>query len=483
MISTVLGVGINFLPTLTRAEGDTLSHSFLTSAVNLNSSRLVTSPAINPGLMTSSINLNNSRLVTSPAINPSLMTSSVNLNNSRLVTSPAINPGLMTSSVNLNNSRQVTSPAINPNMMTSSVNLNNSRLVTSPAINPGLLTLSVVSSSLMTPSAIIPSLVTSSIPTNSQLTSSASMAQSLIPSTVAGTSTLSRRNSDITSHQINSSSVSRNSGSEEGIDHVDGHTLSTVPLSNVGCADSTLLSNLFQDSVTEGFIDFAEMNGQQGVLTPVSTVFPNSVFSSASPQYPSSVSNTNYAVLRTPVYCNGGGDTANIYTDSDTSTVFAAGNTIEFPAGEEFNTTPSHHVYTDIVRELSVQDLECISLQQIKAIEIPRSQNTIESNRLEVVWSSWGSQLKKELKSSTWKDMTILAKSNDGNRFEGVRCHKMMLSLISPVINNWIKETDSQDEEACIFFPDFNNQEIQEFLDILYLRKTEPSQIFKSIIK
>ena len=40
---------------------------------------------------------------------------------------------------------------------------------------------------------------------------------------------------------------------------------------------------------------------------------------------------------------------------SDTSTVFAAGNTIEFPAGEEFNTTPSHHVYTDIVRELSVQ--------------------------------------------------------------------------------------------------------------------------------
>ncbi len=38
--------------------------------------------------------------------------------------------------------------------------------------------------------------------------------------------------------------------------------------------------------------------------------------------------------------------------------------------------------------------------------------------RLEVVWNSWGSQLKNELKSSTWKDMTILAKSNDANRLE-----------------------------------------------------------------
>ena len=31
-----------------------------------------------------------------------------------------------------------------------------------------------------------------------------------------------------------------------GVDHVDGHTLSTLPLTNVGCPDSALLTNLFQ---------------------------------------------------------------------------------------------------------------------------------------------------------------------------------------------------------------------------------------------
>lgn len=64
---------------------------------------------------------------------------------------------------------------------------------------------------------------------------------------------------------------------------------------------------------------------------------------------------------------------------------------------------------------------------------------------------------------------------------EGVGCHKMMLALCSPLINNWLLDMDSLDEEACIIFPDFTTKDIEEFLNVLYLKNTVPSQTFHSI--
>ena len=67
------------------------------------------------------------------------------------------------------------------------------------------------------------------------------------------------------------------------------------------------------------------------------------------------------------------------------------------------------------------------------------------------------------------------------NGLEGVRCHKMMLALCSPLINNWLLDMNSLDEEACIILPDFSTKDIEEFLNVLYLKNTDPSQTFYSI--
>jgi len=288
-----------------------------------------------------------------------------------------------------------------------------------------------------------------------------------------------------------------------GMDHVDGHTLSSVPLTSVGCSDSTLLTSLFQDSVTEGFIDFSDINGQQGVLTPVSSVFASTVYStSTSPQYNLSTTvqqgtsegytatSPGYSVhCTTPVYSTiaAGGrvpsDGKVVYL-IDNSTVFEAGNAIEFPAGEEFSDTA---LYSDIDRQLEVQDLECMNIQQIKCIEqAPRSHNTNQSNRLEVLCNTWAGNLKQQLigGSQDWKDLTIRCKaSKDIETFKGFMCHRFILALNSPVLCSWLKDIENVDEEACIILPDFTEKEVKQFLNVLYLDNNQHTPMFDTILR
>ncbi|XP_023323724.1 uncharacterized protein LOC111697829 [Eurytemora carolleeae] len=78
-------------------------------------------------------------------------------------------------------------------------------------------------------------------------------------------------------------------GEDQMMDHVDGHTLSTVPLT-VGCPDPSMLSNIFQDTVAENFIEFSDSENHPSFLTPASSVFTSGVYSSSINQFSSPTS-------------------------------------------------------------------------------------------------------------------------------------------------------------------------------------------------
>jgi len=267
------------------------------------------------------------------------------------------------------------------------------------------------------------------------------------------------------------------------MDHVDGHTLSTVPLS-VGCPDPSLLSNIFQDTVSEGFIDFVESGSQQSFtgaqasfLTTVSTVFASNVFSVASPQMPGSISSpqftgsSTYPILRTPVY-SADNQHQPFSGSIQESLVFSTDN-----GGQFTSQTP--------VYNLDVQELDCINLNQIKSSDLdlpPLMLNSVQDSRLTVLSSTWTAELGGYLSTGVWGDLTVRA-FNPSSDFQSVGCHKLMLGAISPVIKHWLTDIAGADDDPCIILPDFSSDEIEDFLRVIYLSSNQSTNSFLQVLR
>jgi len=262
----------------------------------------------------------------------------------------------------------------------------------------------------------------------------------------------------------------QNEGAElnsETMDHVDGHTLSSVPLTNVGCPDPSLLTNIFQDSVTESFIDFPESGAPQTFLTPVSSVFnafstssPN--FSSPSPQFTGTSCSVNYPLMRTP-----------LYSSTDT-----------FSQHHHYSGPPQHPLYPDAyVTDIGVQELDCINLQQIKSsdLDIPFTIQSQDDARLDMLARTWTVELKSYLHCGAWKDLTFRCRTKDG--FQSISCHRLMVGASSPLIGSWLADMEGKEEDACIICPDFTPEEVAEFLDVVYLNSNKKTASFTHILR
>jgi len=222
--------------------------------------------------------------------------------------------------------------------------------------------------------------------------------------------------------------------SVEPPDQVDGHTLSSVSLTSVGCPDPALLSNIFQESC------------------------PHNTHGTSCNCSHTSLSDTLLVPLQDAI---------------DITTSYSVYNT-------QYSITNQHFVPELTSVAVSVPDLSRVTVsvpelsyqlqpdQETVTLTIPEPQVTAEDYRLQVLAKTWTGDLTEYLNMGLWADTDLYCAGG-----EKVSAHKLMLAAASPFLSSCLDQADAGDETICIIFPDFSLLDVKEFLDVVYLQWKE----------